>query len=99
MAGVKPARSWQFDTALLRRIAPLPVTGAITREWAWGGSRGAGVKVAVVDSGIESTHPAIGSVEGAVALSYDDDSPNQVRVVEGPHEDLFGHGTACAGVI
>src|SRR4051794_30109635 len=98
MAGLKPAHSWQFDPALLPRIEPLAVTGVITREWAWGGSRGAGVKVAVVDSGIERTHPAVGGVEGAVALSYDETAPNQIRVEEGPHEDLFGHGTACAGI-
>jgi subtilisin family serine protease len=34
-----------------------------------------------------------------VALEYDPDAPDRVRAVEGPHEDLFGHGTACAGVI
>ncbi len=77
----------------IRRI-DLPVT----KEWAWDGATGAGIDVAVVDSGIDPAHPAVGSVERAIALSWDPDE-EEVRYAEGPHEDLFGHGTACAGII
>jgi subtilisin family serine protease len=94
---LRPAGSEKFDPAVLRPVRPLPV--GITREWAWGGSTGAGVDVAVVDSGIEDGHPLVGRVDSAVALSYDASQPDGVRVVEGPHDDLFGHGTACAGII
>ena len=52
-----------------------------------------------MDSGIESGHPSVGDVAGAVAIEYDEDAPDRSRRVEGPHEDLFGHGTACAGLI
>jgi subtilisin family serine protease len=83
----------------LPRVSPLPITGAISRDWAWAGSTGAGVRVAVIDSGIEAAHPAVGGVDGAVALTYDEEAPGAVRIEEGPHEDLFGHGTACAGLI
>jgi subtilisin family serine protease len=55
--------------------------------------------VAVIDSGIEAGHPLVGPVQSAIALSYDPEAPGQVRMEEGPHEDLFGHGTACAGII
>jgi subtilisin family serine protease len=96
---VRPAYAQQFDPAILARVKPLLPAGAFSKEWAWGGSTGAGVRVAVVDSGIESGHPAVGEVHGAVALTYDDAAPNGVRLQEGPHEDLFGHGTACAGLI
>jgi subtilisin len=41
----------------------------------------------------------VGEVAGWVALHHDPDAPGQVRATEGPHEDLFGHGTACAGII
>ena len=34
-----------------------------------------------------------------MALEYDPEAPAEVREVEGPHEDLFGHGTACAAII
>ena len=80
-------------------MRPLLVEGPLTRDWAWGGATGAGVDVAVVDSGIEAGHPLVGEVTSAVALSYDRDAEDQVRIDEGPHDDLFGHGTACAGII
>jgi subtilisin len=54
--------------------------------------------VAVVDSGVDAGHPAVGPVARGVALSWDPDA-GEVISTEGPHEDLYGHGTACAGVI
>lgn len=73
----------------------------ITREWAWGGSTGKGVKVAIVDSGIEHDHPELGdSVRGGVAVEFDEESENYLRIVEENRPaDLTGHGTACAGII
>jgi subtilisin family serine protease len=47
---------------------------------------------------VDPNHPAVGSVERAVALSWDKEA-QEVRYEEGPHDDLFGHGTACAGII
>jgi subtilisin len=70
----------------------------ISKDWAWGGATGAGVRVAVVDSGVDASHSAVGSVEQAVALTWDPDE-EEVRYAEGPHNDLYGHGTACAGII
>jgi subtilisin len=101
MSPLKPAWSWQFTPDHLRDIPTLSLPTAITRDWAWGGATGAGVKVAVVDSGIEATHPAIapGGVQGGVIIEYDPDAEGEVSMVEETHEDLFGHGTACAGII
>ena len=96
---MKPAWSWQFEPEVLERAPTFDPDGPISAEWAWGGSTGAGVKVAIVDSGVEDGHPMVGHVDGAVALEYDSDAPGSVRFVEGPHEDLFGHGTACAGIV
>ena len=70
----------------------------IDKEWAWGGASGAGIVVAVVDSGIDTAHPAVGAIERAVALQWDPET-EEVITTEGPHEDLFGHGTACAGIV
>ena len=70
----------------------------VDKEWAWGGASGAGLTVAVVDSGIDPAHPAVGRVERAVTLKWDSQA-REVISAEGPHEDLFGHGTACAGII
>ncbi|HUO49031.1 MAG TPA: S8 family serine peptidase [Acidimicrobiales bacterium] len=72
----------------------------LTPEWAWGGATGKGVRVAVVDSGIEADHPDLGDcvdAEGGVAVSLDDSG--EAVLTPGPHEDAFGHGTACAGII
>lgn len=73
---------------------------ALTPEWAWGGATGAGVRVAVIDSGIDADHPALEDCvdsEGGVALSLGSDG--EIVEERGPHPDLFGHGTACAGII
>ena len=93
------AWSWQFKPETLPRVEPFPAPAPITKEWAWGGATGAGVKVAVIDSGVDGSHPAVGPVAGAVALEYDPDADDDVRLVDGPHDDVFGHGTACAGII
>src|SRR5215218_10190203 len=68
----------------------------VTREWAWGGSTGKGVRVCILDSGIELGHPLVGEIEGAVAVQVEDD---EVNVVEDDAGDLCGHGTACAGIV
>jgi subtilisin len=70
----------------------------IDKDWAWGGATGAGVVVAVVDSGIDAAHPQVGAVDRAIALQWNSET-DEVVGTEGPHDDLFGHGTACAGII
>lgn len=96
---VKPAYAEQFEPDRLRPIVPLPVDGPITKEWAWGGATGAGVKVAIIDSGVDADHPFVQGTAGGVVLEHDPDVEGEVRYEEGPHGDLFGHGTACAGII
>ncbi len=69
----------------------------ITRDWAWGGSTGKGVRVCILDSGVEASHPLVRHVEGAVAVSKDENGITFVATdLEG---DLCGHGTACAGIV
>jgi subtilisin family serine protease len=92
-----PAWSEPFTPDRLGAVRPLGVP--ITRAWAEGDGTGRGVRVAVIDSGVDGSHPRVGGVAGGVALEYDPDAPDGVRVEEGPHKDLFGHGTACAGII
>jgi subtilisin len=97
--GLRPAWSEQFAADQLRPIESLGLPVGITKEWAWGDGTGAGVRVAVIDSGIDAAHPAVGRVAGGAVLEFDPEAEDGVRITEGPHEDLFGHGTACAGVI
>jgi subtilisin len=93
---LRPAWAEAFAPEVLKPIQPIGV--GITKEWAWGDATGAGIDVAVVDSGIDPNHPEVRSVQRAMALSWDRDA-QEVRYAEGPHDDLFGHGTACAGII
>ena len=69
----------------------------VDREWAWGGSTGANIRVCILDSGIESGHPLVGDLEGAVAISFGEDGDPIVE--EDSEGDLCGHGTACAGIV
>jgi subtilisin family serine protease len=68
----------------------------VTREWAWGDGTGAGVRVCVLDSGIELDHPLVGPVQRSVAVTKDGD---EITVADDDAGDLCGHGTACAGII
>lgn len=93
------AGPWPLGTRTLPAVAPFDAPAPMTRDWAWAGATGAGIRVAVVDSGIDADHPAIGGLAGGVAIDVDQSAPDCLRMLEGPHEDLFGHGTACAGII
>lgn len=98
---LQPAWSSQFSPEALKHIEALGPMGEITREWAWGGSTGEGVRVAIIDSGIEHDHPAVaGSVHGGTVVVYDPGAKTGTRYeADDPPNDIFGHGTACAGII
>ncbi|HEV2344264.1 MAG TPA: S8 family serine peptidase [Actinocrinis sp.] len=69
------------------------------RDWAWGGATGAGVRVCILDSGIEPDHPLVGPLDGAYAAVPAQDAGAGYGVLPEPPHDRFGHGTACAGII
>jgi subtilisin len=93
----QPAWASAFGGAEPGPVTSLPIPDL--RGWALEGATGAGVRVAVIDSGIDAYHPRVGGVAGAVAFTPDPRDPSGFRRVEGPHEDVVGHGTACAGII
>jgi subtilisin len=96
MVRLRPAWSRTFTPNTLQTLRPIRPIDDIDGDWAWGGSTGRGVKVAVIDSGVDASHPAIGKVDGYVAISQE---PEGLIYDTEPHEDVYGHGTACAGVI
>jgi subtilisin len=93
-----PAWSEPFNPEKRDGLTRIPALESIDREWAWGGADGSGVSVAIIDSGIEGNHPAVlGRLKESWAIEI---SGEETRAV--PDElggDLFGHGTACAGII
>jgi subtilisin len=97
----EPKRSlpaWSLPADAIEGIAmPFQWPERVTREWALGGSTGQGVRVCVLDSGVESGHPLVGEVKGAWAVSVGEDGEPKVDVDE--EGDAAGHGTACAGII
>ena len=97
MRSMQPAWSWQFASDTIQQLDLLLPEESITPEWAWEGSTGKGVRVAVVDSGVDADHPAIGGgVTRQVTLR---ESGGEVVVDESLPGDSYGHGTACAGII
>ncbi len=64
---------------------------------AWGDSTGAGVAIAVVDSGIEKTHVALARrVKGGTVVR---EEGTEIRFLPYDGVDVSGHGTACGGII
>lgn len=59
---------------------------------------GAGVKVAIVDSGIDLLHPALAGLELADEVTVSCDGVN-LRIEEGTGGDVYGHGTAVASLL
>jgi subtilisin len=59
---------------------------------------GCGVKIAVLDSGIEISHPQFNGLALSDDLAIVDDGI-QLKLEPGEGRDLFGHGTAIAGII
>ena len=68
----------------------------VDREWAFGGSTGAGAVVCVVDSGVDASHPLVGSVTRSIAIRAED---GETHIADDEAGDVCGHGTACAGII
>jgi subtilisin len=87
--------AWSLAAGQARAVESPAWPAKITREWAWGGATGAGVRVAIVDSGVEHGHPLVGEVQRSVTIG----DPEQDEVLEDEEGDLCGHGTACAGIV
>src|SRR5918998_3232394 len=94
----RPLPAWSLPAGSAESLAlPTEWPGRVTREWAWGGSTGKGVRVCILDSGIEADHPLVGELAGAVAIEVGEG--DEVSVVDDGEGDLCGHGTACAGIV
>ena len=75
----------------------VPLIGADS-WWHATGNRGEGEEIAILDTGIDSSHPALDDLD-------DDPSTNDPKVIVNVNfsddqgfDDLYGHGTHCAGI-
>jgi subtilisin len=76
---------------------PASLFGGIDPSWAWDGADGSGIRVCVLDSGVDGLHPLVAPVDRAwQVVSEDGRVP---RVEECEPQDTAGHGTSCAGII
>lgn len=97
MSDQRPA--WSKESVFLQ-LPELEIDDHWSPEWAMGGATGAGVRVAVVDSGIDADHPLLGeSVDADGGIDFGVDADGAVVATPGAHDDVYGHGTACAGII
>jgi subtilisin family serine protease len=93
---LRPA--WSLPAGAAEGIdLPVEWPGEVTREWAWGGSTGKGIRVCILDSGVDPDHPLVGEVQQSVVASVGPEG--EVLVNEDTEGDLCGHGTACAGIV
>jgi subtilisin family serine protease len=93
-----PLPAWSLPADAVERIRlEIEWPDRVTREWALEGATGEGVRVCVLDSGVEPDHPKVGKVSDAVAVILGDDG--ETTIVADHEGDLCGHGTACAGII
>ncbi len=71
--------------------------GRVHANLVWpGGNTGAGVDVAILDTGIDSRHPDLVVVDG---VDYSDASGTPGGTDPADWNDNHGHGTHCAGIV
>ncbi len=94
----EPIPAWSLPAGEVDRIAlPSEWPERVTRAWALDGATGDGVRVCILDSGVEAGHELVGDIDQAVVVSIGEDGEPVVdEDVEG---DVCGHGTACAGIV
>ena len=96
-AAAPPKLSWNYygrhPEDLQITADPGPAPSAVTAA----AGAGRGIRVCVVDSGVEPDHPLVGPIEGSWAAVKGED--DEIRIEPGDGGDACGHGTACASII
>ena len=105
----RPARPWL--TRRRRRARRTPTNSTVLRlpgavglsdlspEWAWGGATGTAFESPSSTAGSMPITRRSTAASIATARSTFARCRRRIELVQGPHGDDFGHGTACAGII
>ncbi len=59
---------------------------------------GEGIKIAVIDSGVEFDHPKLANMIAGDSIGLAEDD-GRIEIIEGAGTDVYGHGTGVAGII
>jgi subtilisin len=93
-----PLPAWSLPSGDAERIRiQMRWPEEVTPEWAWGDAKGEGVRVCILDSGVEGDHPLVGGIAGAKAVSLSEEG--ETVVSDDTEGDVVGHGSACAGIV
>ena len=84
-----------------RRTELQIINPVLTTNWLTANSTGKGVQVAVIDSGIDASHPALkGKVKRACIVHDRGEGKIEYEEIPGKMSyDSFGHGSGVAGII
>jgi subtilisin family serine protease len=97
-AGRAALPAWSLPKDAIDQIAlPTHWPDRVTREWALDGATGQDVRVCILDSGVDASHPLVGELESATVISVGDG--DEVLAEDDTVGDVSGHGTACAGIV
>jgi subtilisin family serine protease len=99
-------RADEANVVVLRSLSEQPALAGFPRQRAleWGQKamrldqlpghyRGAGIKIAIIDSGAATTHDNLHGIKAGFDVMNKKDNP------DGWNQDALGHGSHCAGVI
>jgi subtilisin family serine protease len=87
----------QSETAVSFNNEVIDLWSNIQPDSLWKGRTGRGVRVGIVDSGIDTNHPAL---QGKIKASFEAvNEGGQIVFKPSTSGDQAGHGTACAGII
>jgi membrane-anchored mycosin MYCP len=100
-AAEEPCRTEVTGEPLPENAGPYPLIDQLGLRQAWDLSTGYDVRVAVIDSGIDSRHPdlVMHILPDASTYTVVPDEREFVRTTPMPEQDCLGHGTAVAGLI
>ncbi|RKN45608.1 type VII secretion-associated serine protease mycosin [Streptomyces hoynatensis] len=99
-AAAEPCRTQVTGEELPDGAGPYPLIERLGLRQAWDLATGAGVDVAVIDSGVDARHPDLaGAVRRGSDIAVVADARDHELTRPRPVQDCEGHGTAVAGLI